>query len=78
MITPPVGALLSSVSQIDMASGSLSTPVLFQNTQFILKEGVEKEREANISWSMVKPEKAAPVTQTTLRTTGPVPADSRQ
>ena len=28
--------------------------------------------------SIVKPEEAAPVTRTTLRTTGPVPVDSRQ
>ena len=35
------------------------------------------KREAHNSWSMVKPEKTAPVTGTTLRTTGPVPADSR-
>ena len=34
------------------------------------------KREAHISWSMVRPAKAAPVTGTTLRTTGPVPADS--
>ena len=34
------------------------------------------KREAHITWSMVKPEKTAPVTGTTLRTTGPVPADS--
>ena len=27
---------------------------------------------------IVKPEKAAPVTRTALKTTGPVPADSRQ
>ena len=36
------------------------------------------EREARINWSMVKPEKTAPVTGTTFRTTGPVPADFRQ
>ena len=30
-----------------------------------------------VNCSMVKPEKAAPVTGTTLRTTGPEPADSR-
>ena len=34
--------------------------------------GCEK-REANNNWSMVKPEKAAPFTGTTLRTTGPAP-----
>ena len=34
------------------------------------------EREAHINWSMVKPEKAALVTGSILRTTGPVPADS--
>ena len=32
---------------------------------------------AHINWSMVKPEKAAPVTGTTLKTTGTVPADSQ-
>ena len=37
---------------------------------------VGKERLIKI-WSEVKPEKEAPVTRTTLRTTGPVPADSR-
>ena len=35
------------------------------------------KREAHNSWSMVKPEKTAPVTGTTL-STGPVPTDSRQ
>ena len=34
--------------------------------------------EAHINWSMVTCKMAAPVTGTTLRTTGPVPADSRQ
>ena len=34
--------------------------------------------EAHNDWSMVIPEKAAPVIETTLRTTGSVPADSRQ
>ena len=38
------------------------------------KSGCGK-REAEINWSMVIPEKA-PVTRTTLRTTGPMPADS--
>ena len=36
------------------------------------------KREAHINWSMVIPEKAAPVTRTTLRTAGPVPVDFRQ
>ena len=36
------------------------------------------KREAHKNWSLVKPEKAAPVTGTTLRTTDPVPTDSRQ
>ena len=40
--------------------------------------GDGKERRIK-NWSMVKPEKAAPViTGTALRTTGPVPVDSRQ
>ena len=36
------------------------------------------KREARINWSMVTCKMAAPLTGTTLRTTGPVPADSRQ
>ena len=36
------------------------------------------EREAHINWSMVTPEKAAPGSGTTLRTTVPAPTDSRQ
>ena len=36
------------------------------------------KREAHINWSMVTCKMAAPVTGTTLRTTGPVPAESRQ
>ena len=36
------------------------------------------KREAHKKWYMEIPEKATPVTGTILRTTGPVPADSRQ
>ena len=36
------------------------------------------KREAHINWSMVTCKMAAPVTGTTLKTTGPMPADSRQ
>ena len=36
------------------------------------------KREAHINWSMVTCKMAAPVTGTALRTTGPVPVDSRQ
>ena len=36
------------------------------------------KREALKYWFLVIPEKAAPVTGTTLRTTGPAPADSPQ
>ena len=39
--------------------------------------GVEKERRTKTR-PMEKPEKAAPVPGTALRTTGPVPVDSRQ
>ena len=35
-------------------------------------------KEVHINWFMLKPAKAAPVTGTTLRFTGPVPAGSRQ
>ena len=43
----------------------------------IIYSGCEK-REAHINWSVVTCKMAAPVTGTTLRTTGPVLADSRQ
>ena len=39
--------------------------------------GGSGKREAHKNWSLVKPEKATPVTGTTLRTTGPVSTDSR-
>ena len=39
---------------------------------------VDMGREAQKNWSMVKPEKAAPITGTTLRVTSIAPADSRQ
>ena len=45
--------------------------IMYQNS------GCEK-KEAHINWSMVIPEKVAPVTGTTLETIGPVPADSRR
>ena len=37
-----------------------------------------EKRKAQINWFMVIIEKAAPVTGTTLRTTGTIPADSQQ
>ena len=37
-----------------------------------------EEREAQKKWFMMTPGKVAPTTGTILRTTGPVPADSRQ
>ena len=40
--------------------------------------GVCGKLEAHINWSIVKPEKAASFTETTLRATGFVLADSRQ
>ena len=49
----------------------------FQHAHFIPIVGVGKEK-AYINWSMVTCKIAAPVTATTLRTTGPVPVDSRQ
>ena len=48
----------------------------FQHAHFIPIVDVGKER--HVSLSMVKPEKAASVTGTTLRTTGPAQADSWQ
>ena len=36
------------------------------------------KREAHLDWSIVIPEKVAPVTRTTVRAIGLVPADSRQ
>ena len=51
----------------------------FQHANFIAIVGVGKE-ETHINWSMARPEKAASVTGTTLKTnnTGSVPADSQQ
>ena len=43
------------------------------HVHYIPVVGVEKERRVK-DWSTIKPEKAAPVTRTTLRTTGPVSA----
>ena len=40
--------------------------------------GRDEANPAHIDWSMGKPEKAAPVTETTLRTTGSELTDSRQ
>ena len=48
----------------------------YQHAHFIPTVGVGKERRFN--WSIVTCKMAAPVTRTTLKTTGPVPADSRQ
>ena len=55
------------------------TPMIFPNHTCPLHttSGCEK-REEHKNCSLVLPEKASPVTGTTLRTTGPVPADSRQ
>ena len=49
---------------------------ILSTCQLHINSGCGK-REAHTNRSMVKPEKAAPVTGTTLRTTGPVPAQSR-
>ena len=51
--------------------------IFVMSTIPVIVGGVGKERRIK-NWPMVMPEKAAPVTGTTLRTTGPVPADSRQ
>ena len=57
----------------------------FSTVRFVSLEGLETRpsysrghRGAHIIWSMVIPRNAEPVTGTTLRITGPVPADSRQ
>ena len=50
---------------------TLSTCPLYTNSGY-------GKREAHINWSMMTCKMAAPVTGTTLRTTGPMPADSRQ
>ena len=54
-----------------------ASDTFLNHTWCILKVTVEKDRRIK-NWTMVKPDKAAPVTATTLRTTGPVPADLRQ
>ena len=48
-----------------------------RDIHFSTKGRCEK-REVHKNWSVVKPEKAAPITGTTLGTAGPVLADSRQ
>ena len=49
------------------------------SSDFSFNSGGYGKREAHIiSWYMVKHAKAAPVTRTTLRTTGPALAESRQ
>ena len=58
------------------ALGTFCTSIIHNHYIPISTVGVGKER--HINWSMAIPEKAAPITGTTLRTTGPVPADSRQ
>ena len=51
---------------------------LYHTCPLHTKNSGRRKREAHINWAKVKPKKAAPVTQTTSRTTGPVPIDSRQ
>ena len=50
----------------------------FQHAHFIPLVIVGKERRILIDWSVVTCKMEAPVSGTTLRTTGPVSADSRQ
>ena len=52
--------------------------LLYHTCPLRTNSGGGEKRNAHNNWCKVKPEKAAPVTETTLRTTGPVPADSRQ
>ena len=54
----------------------LTDTAFYQHAPFMPMVGVGKE-SAYINWSMVTCKMAAPVTGTTLRTTGPVLADSR-
>ena len=61
-----VRVVLSSTDKMDLA---------FSSCPIFRECG---NREAHINWSMVKPKKVTLVTGTTLRTTVPVPADSRQ
>ena len=56
---------------------NIDSPSLFFMLHTNIIVGVGGKREAHKKWSSVIPKKAAPVTRTTLRTTGPVPADSR-
>ena len=58
--------------------GEIQTRCLLLSTcPLHTKSGCGKS-EAHIKWSKVTCKMAAPVTGTTLRTTGPVPADPRQ
>ena len=61
----------------ESAVSTFSDTFCITHVDYIPSVGVGKEGP-RINWSMGIPEKTAPVTGTTLRTTGPVPADSRQ
>ena len=50
----------------------------FEVTNWTTGAWMWEKRGAHELVHLVKPEKAAPVTRTTLRITGPVPIDSRQ
>ena len=78
-ISPRGGVLSGYYVSYDSASSKCITPPIFYvaHVSTVPEVGVGKERRRK-NWSMVIPEKAAPVIGTTLRTTDPAPADSRQ
>ena len=67
------------IFDISLCENSINQSIntaFFQHAHLIPSVGVGKER--HINWSIMTCKMAAPVTGTTLRTTGPVPADSRE
>ena len=63
-------------SQLSVGEGKMTLE--FINILFVVFTERGLKREAHINLSMVTCKMTAPVTGTALKTTGPVPADSRQ
>ena len=67
------------MSRVGSESINTACPLYTNNsTDTIISIMGMGKRGAHMNWSMVIPEKVAPFTGTTSRTSGPVPADSRQ
>ena len=73
----PVYLLLRTKKACVVRTENVLLPIIYTNNCIQYRSGCGKG-ETHINWSTVIPEKAAPVTGTTLRTSGSVPTDSRQ